>query len=359
MAEAVVSLGAIADNVRTLRSAVGDVAVLAVVKADGYGHGAVPAARAAVDGGAAWLGTAHIVEALALRAAAITAPILAWLHEPDADFAAAIAADVDLGISSRAQLEKAAAIGGARVHLKVDSGLGRNGASGADWSALVLAAAAAQRAGRLVVRGVWSHLANAGDEADAQQIAVFESALAEARHAGLDPEVVHLAATQGALRHPEARFSLVRLGIGIYGLRPDVDPVAGLVPAMTLTAPVVSVKRVAAGHGVSYGFDYRTAGETTLALVPLGYADGVPRSASGRGRVSIGGTTYPVAGRIAMDQIVVDVGDAPVAVGDPVVLFGDPATGAPSADEWAQAAGTINYEIVTCIGPRVARRYVP
>lgn len=359
MAEAVVSLGAIAGNVRALRAAVGDVPALAVVKADGYGHGAVPAAQAALEGGAAWLGTAHIAEALALRAAGLTAPTLAWLHEPDADFAAAIAADVDLGISSTAQLEKAAALGGARVHLKVDSGLGRNGATGADWSALVEAAAVAQRAGRVAVRGVWSHLANAGDEADAQQIAVFEAAVAEARQAGLDPEVVHLAATQGALRHPEARFSLVRFGIGLYGLRPDVDAVPGLVPAMTLTAPVVSVKRVPAAHGVSYGFDYRTSAETTLALVPLGYADGVPRAASGRARVSIAGTTYPIAGRIAMDQVVVDVGDDPVAVGDAAVLFGDPATGVPSADDWAAAAGTINYEIVTRIGPRVSRRYVP
>lgn len=359
MAEALVSLGAITENVRVLRAAAGGTPALAVVKADGYGHGAVPAARAALEGGATWLGTAHLTEALALRAAGLAAPALAWLHEPDTDFAPAIAADIDLGVSSVDQLEKAAAVGGARVHLKVDSGLGRNGATGADWSALVRAAAVAQGAGRLTVRGIWSHLANAGDEADAAQIAVFTAALDEARAAGLDPEVVHLAATAGALRHPEARFSLVRLGIGIYGLRPDVDEVAGLVPAMELAAPVVSVKRVPAGHGVSYGFDYRTTAQTTLALVPLGYADGVPRSASGRGSVSINGIVHPLAGRIAMDQIVVDVGDAPVAVGDRAVLFGDPATGVPTADDWARAAGTINYEIVTRIGPRVTRRYRP
>ena len=359
MSEALVSLGAIAENVRVLRAAVGGTPALAVVKADGYGHGAVPVARAALEGGATWLGTAHVTEALALRAAGLTAPALAWLHEPDTDFATAIAADIDLGVSSLDQLERAAVLGGARVHLKVDSGLGRNGATGDDWSDLVRASASAQRAGRLEVRGVWSHLANAGDDADAAQLAVFAAALDEARAAGLDPEVVHLAATAGALRHPEARFSLVRLGIGMYGLRPDVDEVAGLVPAMELAAPVVSVKTVPAGHGVSYGFDYRTTAATTLALVPLGYADGVPRSASGQGCVAINGSIHRVAGRIAMDQIVVDVGDAPVAVGDRAVLFGDPATGVPSADDWARAAGTINYEIVTRVGPRVPRRYRP
>jgi alanine racemase len=182
---------------------------------------------------------------------------------------------------------------------------------------------------------------------------------AQARAAGLAPELVHLAATQGALAHPDARFDLVRLGIGAYGLRPDVEPVPGLVPAMELAAPVVSVKRVPAGHGVSYGYDHRTVAETTLALVPLGYADGVPRSASGRGLVSIDGVRHTVAGRVAMDQIVLDVGDSPTAVGDRAVLFGNPATGVPSADDWAAAAGTINYEIVTRIGSRVPRRYVP
>jgi alanine racemase len=243
--------------------------------------------------------------------------------------------------------------------IKADTGLGRNGAVPLDWTSLVESAAAHQRAGRLTVRGVWSHLANAGVEEDAAQIAAFREAVAQARAAGLEPELVHLAATQGALAHPDARFDLVRLGIGAYGLRPDVEPVAGLVPAMELAAPVVSVKRVPAGHGVSYGYDHRTVAETTLALVPLGYADGVPRSASGRGPVSIHGVRHTVAGRVAMDQIVLDVGDSPTAVGDRAVLFGNPATGVPSADDWAAAAGTINYEIVTRIGSRVPRRYVP
>ncbi|MFM9876900.1 MAG: alanine racemase [Rhodoglobus sp.] len=355
--QALVDLDAIRSNVAVLAAATG-VPAMVIVKANGYGHGAVPVARAAIEAGAAWLGTADLTEALELRATGVTAPILAWLHEPDADFAPAIEGGVDIGVSYTQQLERvAAASGRAFVQLKVDSGLGRNGADATQWLELVEAAVAHERAGRLVVRGVWSHLANAGVEADAAQIARFTEALEAARAVGLDPELVHLAATAGALHVPAARFGMVRLGIGIYGLSPDGTPVPGLTPAMTLSAPVVAVKHVPAQHGVSYGFDYVTSAPTTLALVPVGYADGLPRSASGAGPVSINGTTFSVAGRIAMDQVVVDVGEARVAVGDRAVLFGDPSTGVPSADDWAAAAGTINYEIVTRIGPRVARQY--
>jgi len=359
MREAVIDLGVICANVRALSAATGNLPSMAIVKANGYGHGAVPCARAALEGGADWLGVADVTEALELRAAGVTAPVLAWLHDPNEDFAAAIDAGIDLGVSYPEQLERVVAASGRPiVQLKVDSGLGRNGADETQWPVLIEAAAAHERAGRLVVRGVWSHLANAGEEADAAQVARFTVALAAAHAAGLTPELVHLAATEGALRVPAARFGMVRLGIGVYGLSPDGAPVSGFTPAMTLAASVAAVKRVGAGHGVSYGYDYRTSGPATLALVPLGYADGVPRSASGRGPVWINGSTYRVAGRIAMDQVVVDVGDDSVAVGDRAVLFGDPATGAPSVDGWATAAGTINYEIVTRIGPRVVRRYV-
>jgi alanine racemase len=356
--EALVDLDAIRSNVAVLSAATAGVPAMVIVKANAYGHGAVPVARAVVEAGAAWLGTADLAEALELRAAGVAAPILAWLHEPDVDFAPAIEGGVDIGVSYPQQLERvAAASGRAFVQLKVDSGLGRNGADATQWLELVDAAAAHQRAGRLVVRGIWSHLANAGPDADAAQIASFTEALEAARAAGLEPELVHLAATAGALRVPAARFGMVRLGIGVYGLSPDDVPVPGLTPAMTLSAPVVAVKHVPANHGVSYGFDYRTTAPTTLALVPVGYADGLPRSASGGAPVAINGRSYRIAGRIAMDQVVVDVGDSAVSVGDRAVLFGDPATGVPSADEWAAAAGTINYEIVTRIGPRVARRY--
>lgn len=356
MREAVIDLGAIRANIATLDAAVGDAEVMVVVKADAYGHGAVPVARAAVEAGASWLGVADIDEGLALRAEGIDAPLLAWLHAPHPDFHAATAAHIDVGVSSFDQLEAAAAAG-ATVQLKVDTGLGRSGAVEAEWPELFERAATHKAAGRIRVRGVWSHLANTSDEDDQLQEVRFATAVEAARAAGLDPEVLHLGATTGAVRSPTTRHTLVRLGIAAYGFSPD--PAVALTPAMELAGSVVSVKRVPAGQGVSYGSEYRTTTETTLALIPLGYADGVPRQASNRGPVRIGDTTYTVAGRVAMDQIVVDVGDAPVRVGDRAVLFGDPSTGAPSATDWADAAGTIDYEIVTRIGPRVPRRYVP
>lgn len=381
---ATISTGAISHNVETLRALVAPAQVMAVVKANGYGHGAVESARAALAGGADWLGVADLTEAFALRNAGIDAPLLAWLHQPGAAFSEAVRAKVDLGISSIAQLtDVAAASGTACVHLKVDTGLHRNGAAIGDWQQFFEAAVAHELAGRIRVRGIWSHLANAGLDNDVKQIEQFATAIAMAESVGLRPEFRHLAASEGAIKYPDARFTLVRFGISTYGLAPadDVDVAAlGLVPAMTVSAPVISVKRVSAGEGVSYGFDFHCETDTTLALVPLGYGDGVPRQALNRGPVSINGVTGRIAGRVAMDQIVVDMGDAAVAVGDRAVLFGDSsstmrASGAsrssassrrtyasdpvPGADDWATAAGTINYEIVTRIGQRVVRRYEP
>jgi len=358
MREAVVDLGAIRANVAALKNEVGGITTMVVVKADGYGHGALPAARAALDGGADWLGVADLPEALALRAAGVTAPLLAWIHDAETDFAAAVAHGIDLGVHSLEQLERAAAVG-AIVQLKVDTGLSRNGCVESQWGAFFERAAALQTSGRLRVRGLWSHLANAGEAADLAQVAAFERAIAAASAAGLDPELVHLAASAGALRLPESRFSMVRFGIGAYGVTPDGDPVPFLRPAMELAASVVSIKRVPAGSGVSYSHTHVTDRETTLALIPLGYADGIPRTASGAAPLRIGDRRFRIAGRVAMDQFVVDVGDAPVQVGDRAVLFGDPATGAPDAEEFAAASGTIGYEIVTRIGPRVPRRYLP
>jgi alanine racemase len=357
--EALIDLGAITSNVAALKAVVSPVASMVIVKADGYGHGAVEAARAAVSAGTEWLGVVDIDEALALRAAGITTPILAWLHGGEADFEAAVAANIDLGISSIAQLDRAAAATGiAHVQLKLDTGLSRNGVSPAGAAELFERAADYERAGRLRVRGIFSHLANAGDDADRAQIAAFDSLLNAATAAGLAPELRHLAATAAAVRIPEARYDLVRIGIGAYGLSPfDSSAGPALTPAMELSAEIVSVKRVPAGSGISYGYTYRTDSDSTLVLVPLGYADGVPRHASSTGPVSINGRTYRVAGRVAMDQFVVDVGDAEVAVGDRAILFGDPSTGVPSANDWARAADTINYEIVTRIGPRVTRTY--
>jgi alanine racemase len=355
MREARIDLEALRGNVAVLRGLVAPARVLAVVKADGYGHGMTLVARAALEGGADQLGVADITEALELRAAGIDAPILAWLHTPDADFRAAVAAGVELGISSLAQLERAA---GAVVHLKIDTGLSRNGVARDDWEAVCLRAAELERTGVLRVRGVWSHLANAGAAQTDRQRERFEDAVAVARAAGLAPEVRHLAASEAAIVAPATRYDLVRIGIAMYGLPPaeGVDVAGlGLRPVMELAGEVAAVRRVPAGEGVSYGFLYRTERETTLVLVPLGYADGLPRGASGRGEVAIRGRRHPVVGRIAMDQVVVDVGDTPVEVGDRVVVWGDPADGVPSAVEWAAAADTIGYEIVTRVGPRVPR----
>ncbi|HYP73904.1 MAG TPA: alanine racemase, partial [Microbacterium sp.] len=304
-------------------------------------------------------------EALALRRGGIDAPILAWLHAPGASFAEAAAAGIELGISSFAQLQSAAAAASAdravAVHLKVETGLGRNGIAPAEVPMVFAEAARLERIGRLRVVGIFSHLSNTSEADDRSALARFTDALALAATHGLAPQVRHLAASHAAIALPEARFGCVRLGISIYGLSPFVDRTSadlGLRPAMTLRAAVAAVRRVPAGQGVSYGYTHRTAADTTLALVPLGYGDGVPRAASGGAAVRIGGHVFPVAGRIAMDQFVVDVGDLAVEVGDEAALFGDPTLGVPPVEAWADAAGTINYEIVTRIGPRVPRREV-
>ncbi|MFC9918012.1 alanine racemase [Agromyces binzhouensis] len=365
--EAVIDLDALRDNVAALAATVAPARVMAVVKADAYGHGAAHVARAALDGGADHLGVADLDEALALRDAGIEAPILAWLHDPVARFEAAIAHDIDLGASSAAQLEAmadaaASARRVANVHLKLDTGLSRNGILRADWDDVVARAAVLESEGRVRVRGLFSHLANTSPDEDAAQLAAFLDGAAAAERAGLSPEIRHLASTAAALRLPEARLDMVRIGIGIYGVPPFGDGTTaaelGLTPVMTLRGRVAAVRRVEPGTGASYGYTWRAPHPTTLALVPLGYADGVPRQASGRAEVVIHGARHRIAGRIAMDQFLVDVGDAEVAVGDEVVLFGDPVAGAPSADEWGDAADTIGYEIVTRIGPRVPRTHV-
>ncbi|WP_292735580.1 alanine racemase [Microbacterium sp. UBA1097] len=362
--EASVDVAAIAANVQHLRRMTNS-EVIAVVKADGYGHGATRSAVAALAGGATRIGVSDITEALALRRAGITAPILAWLHAPGTSFREAAGAGIELGISSFDQLQQASAAASVDrpvgVHLKLETGLGRNGVAPADYGVVFAEAARLERIGKLRVIGLFSHLSNTSAEDDRAALRVFLDAAGSAAALGLAPPLRHLAATHAAIALPETRLGCVRLGIGIYGLSPFADRSSadvGLRPAMTLRAAVAAVRRVDAGHGVSYGYQHRTERESTLALIPIGYADGVPRNASGRGPVWIGGKPFSVAGRVAMDQFVVDVGDHPVAVGDEAVLFGDPTLGVPSADDWARAADTINYEIVTRIGPRVPRRQV-
>ncbi|MDQ1734992.1 MAG: alanine racemase [Pseudonocardiales bacterium] len=365
--EAIVDLAAIRANVETLRSGT-EAELMAVVKADGYGHGLVPAARAALAGGARWLGVAMIEEALALRAAGIREPVLAWLwtrQETD-ELRLAVDAGIDLTVSSTAALETVLATAAesatpARLHLKIDTGLSRNGATPADWPALVTAAGRAAAEGTVDIIGIWSHLVSA-DVPDhpttKSQIEVFTEALDIAAALGVRPQIRHLANSAATVTEPAAHFDLVRTGVAIYGLSPVPERGDfGLVPAMTLRSHLANVKRVPGGTGVSYGHDYLTDRDTTLALVPLGYADGIARNATNLGPVSIGGRRYRISGRVAMDQFVVDVGDAAVSEGDEVILFGPGTAGEPTAQDWADALDTIHFEIVTRIGARVPRTY--
>lgn len=372
---AVIDLDAIRHNVELLRQAAGPAKVMAVVKADGYGHGAAAIARAALDAGAAELGVATVTEALALRGEGISAPLLAWLHSPNTDFEGALDADITLGVSSLDQLaaiRTAARTRGirARVDLKLDTGLNRNGCSIADWPAFFEEAARAVATGELHIRGVFSHLACADDPDSPvtdRQLASFREGIAAIEAHGIVPELRHLANSAATLTRPDTHFDLVRAGIAMYGLSPIGGQDFGLVPALSLVAPVALVKRVAAGEGVSYGHTWIAPKDTTLALIPLGYADGVPRALSGRFDVAIGGTRYPAVGRVCMDQFLVDLGDGggsvdtgsgeirPVRTGDDVVIIGEPTDG---LTEWAERLGTIHYELATAIRGRVERVYL-
>jgi alanine racemase len=369
--EAAVDLAAVRHNVGVLAAAAPRAAVMAVVKAEGYGHGAVPVARAALEAGATWLGVCTLEEALELREAGIEAPVLSWLHLPDEDFAPAVGAGVDLSVSSRAHL--AAVLDGVRragravrLHLKVDTGLSRNGAQPADWPDLLDDAAKAQAEGAAEVVAVWSHLAHA-DEPDHPMLDVQAGRLTDAWRAAVDrglAPIRHLANSAATLTRPDLHLDLVRPGIAVYGLDPLARPVARspLRPAMTLSARVALVKRVPAGEGVSYGHAWTAPADTILALVPIGYADGVPRrlNFAGHMRVLLGGRLRPVVGRVCMDQVMVDCGadGGGVRPGDRAVLFGPGDRGEPTAQDWADELETINYEVVTGVHGRRVRRTV-
>ena len=371
-AEAVIDLAAVRSNLAVFDTAVGGSAVMAVVKADAYGHGMARIAQEARSIGVPWLGVALLSEARALRQSGDTGRILAWLWAPgDPDLESCVACDVDISVSSLWALaevaEHAQRVGvRARVHLKVDTGLSRNGASLDGWAGLVAAAREAQDAGAIEVVGVWSHLANAdlpGDSSVDDQRAQFEAASAVGIDSGLDPEVRHLANTAAALGYPDTRYDLVRVGIGMYGVPPSTPGSAaahGLASVMTLRSRLALVKTIPAGQSVSYGSSWTAQRATRVGLVPLGYADGVPRSASGRAEVLLAGVRCPVIGRIAMDQFVIAIDDRidDARAGDEVVVFGDEASGAPTADDWAVASDSIGYEIVTRVSGRVPRRYV-
>jgi alanine racemase len=367
LGEAVVDLAAVAHNTGVFARALGPRALMAVVKADGFGHGAIEVARTALQHGASWLGVTSSTEALALRAAGIEAPVLMWIYLPDADLEEVLAAGIHVSASSGRDLdllaEQAARVGVvAQVHLKADTGFTRAGAPVDEWPRLVAWARKYELSDQVKVRGVWSHLGTA-DEPDSErlaaQLAAFENAVAVALGGGLEPEFRHLANSAAALARPEAHFDLARIGIGLYGVEPVVGQRFGLRPALTLRSSVMLTKRVPPGTEVSYGHDWRSSRSTTLALVPLGFADGVPRYAGPRASVWVHGVRCPIAGRITMDQLVLDVGDLPVMAGDPVVIFGPGDQGEPTVEEWAQWAETNPHEVLTGISNRVPRRYLP
>ena len=369
-AEIVVDLDAFRHNVRVLQEHVGGTAMMVVVKADGYGHGMLEVARAAREEGVPWLGVAVLEEALALRAAGDTGRVLTWLAVPGEDYRPAVRAEVDLTAYSTGELAEIAAAARevgrtARVQLKIDTGLSRGGSSQEAWPDLVAAAADAERAGDLRVTGVWSHFACSDEPehpANDAQEEVFRWAVALAERSGLRPEVRHLCNSAGALTRPTSWFDLVRCGIATYGLTP-MPAVAssrglGLRPAMTVQCRLAVVKPVRAGSGVSYGHTYIAPHDTTVGVVPVGYGDGVLRHGSSVAPVLAAGQVRTIAGRVCMDQFVLDLGGTDAAVGDRVVLFGSGEGGEPTAQDWADACGTISYEIVTRIGGRMQRRYV-
>lgn len=352
-----VDLGAVAGNARLLAErAAGE--LMAVVKADGFGHGALDVARTALANGASRLGVTSIEEALPLRDAGLVVPVLSWLNPVDADFETAVAHDIDLAVPSAEHLRAvAAAPGRARVHLHVDAGMARDGAEPSEWSHLCRAARRAEVRGEVEVVGVMGHLGCADDptdECNALGRTRFAWAVEAARAAGLRPRHRHLAATAATLTDPRTHHTMSRVGAGLVGI--DPSRTVALRPAMTLTAPLVSVRRVRAGTPVGYGHEHRTQAATHLGLVPLGYADGLPRLASGRAEVLVRGERRPVIGRISMDQLVVDLGPGGAEPGETVTVFGPGDRGEPTVDEWAAWSETIEHEIVTGLGARVTRR---
>jgi alanine racemase len=367
-AEAVIDLDAIANNVRVLSDHAGSAGVMAVVKADGYGHGASRVSSTALHAGATELGVATIDEALALRGDGITAPILAWLHPPGTDFAPALRADVQIAVSSVRQfaevLDAVERTGiTAVVTVKIDTGLNRNGVSATEYPAMLDALRRAQSDETVRVRGLMSHMVYADDPdhpTNNLQAQRFSDMLDQARSSGVRYEIAHLSNSSSAMSRPDLAYDMIRPGIAVYGLSPIPERgQMGLIPAMTLRCPVVLVKSVRAGDGVSYGHTWIADRDTTLALMPIGYADGVYRALSGRFDVLINGRRRPNVGRVCMDQFVVDLGPGETGVreGDTAILFGPGSDGEPTAQDWADALDTIHYEVVTSPRGRVTRVY--
>ena len=374
-AEVLIDLGAIRENIKYLMAKSGKPA-LAVVKADGYGHGLLPVAKSALSAGASWLGVALLEEAKALRLGGISAPIIAWLTPITDDFESAINEDIDIAIPSLAHLEAITSASRslgkcARVHLEVDTGMSRGGALN-EWSELVRSAKTYQNSGLIEVIGIWSHFARAdeaGHEFNKKQLENFKGAVAEAKSAGITPQVIHLSNSAAAINDADSHFDLLRLGIAIYGLSPDFSHMGSseklnLKPAMSVRARIHLVKDVPAGSQVGYGGSAITKVDTKLGVIAMGYSDGIPRSANSSAGVLVGNKRAPIIGRVSMDQFVVDLGrDSSAKAGDWAYIIGsnpsDSYTSATSysADSWASASATINYEIVTRIAARVKRIY--
>lgn len=359
MRELQIDLTRIVANYQILVETAAPAQVMAVVKANAYGHGMVEVARALDAAGVHFLGVADSDEALQLRAAGVEARVLCWFIDSQEAMVECVRHGIDVGVSTMQHLEwaaKAHAMTGTkpRLHVKVDTGLGRNGFSPLDWGRAF--DWIAEHRVQLELTGIFSHLSNTNETEDRKQQAEFERAIYEAGRRSLSFELRHLAASAATLSYPELRYEMVRCGIAIYGLTPDDRPISpfGLKPAMRAIGRIANIKRVPAGQSVSYGYLYTTPKETTLALVPFGYSEGMPRIARGV-RVAIDGVQYPIVGRIAMDQFVVDVGDARLELGAEVVIFGDLMRGEPRVEDLAYAAQTINYELVTRMGGRAKR----
>ena len=368
-ASAEINLSAIADNLKLIKGKT-NAQLLAVVKADAYGHGLIQVGRAAEAAGANWLGTALLEEGIALRNSGIKVPIISWLTPLGEDFKTAINLDIDLSISSIELLTEVIAAGKVvkkipRVHIEVDTGMSRGGV-GDDWQLFLTELDKAARANEINIIGIWSHFARADEPGQAmnpEQLNTFEDRIKSASDVGIKPEFIHIANSAAALTNNSAHKNIIRWGISLYGLSPDIDNLGDskslkLKPAMRLKAKLHLVKAVKAGVSVGYGGTAITKSDTKLGVVTLGYADGVPRNANNLAGVFVDGKRAPLIGRVSMDQFVVDLGiNSSAKTGDEVIVFGDGSSGEYTADEWAKASGTINYEIVTRIGSRVPRIY--
>lgn len=347
-----VNLGAIKANYLAIKQKLEGKKVMAVVKANAYGHGMHEVAAALESVGVDYLATADLNEALELRAAGIKSKLLCWLVLPSDDFALALEQGIEVGVSNFEVLQSVP--DELPIHIKVDTGLGRNGFTKQQWPEAFALAASKN------VVGIFSHLANTNYQEDLKQRASFDAAVEVARSHGIKTLNRHLSASEATLNHSDFDYEMVRVGIMLYGLNPNQDrELSGieLKPAMRATAKVAGFKRVQAGQGVSYGYRYIAERATNLVLVPFGYAEGMPRISEGAD-VLIGAKRYPIVGRVAMDQFVVDVSDHEIAIGSEVVIFGDPLLGEPSAEDLARSAQTVNYEIVTRIGGRANRVFL-